>query len=77
MENEAATPVVEEKKLSHNEFIDLTPNEPLFLSTTPGNYKTWRYSHWIIFKENLYIYFEAANKNSTNEIRLSKLPLRN
>lgn len=50
--------------------IDLTPNAPLLRSTTPGDYQTWRYSHWIVVGERMYVYFEAARPNSTNELRL-------
>jgi len=54
-------------------FVDLTPREPLLKSTTPGDYYTWRYSDWIRFRENLYVYFEAARPNNTNEIRVAVL----
>ena len=49
---------------------DLTPDEPLLKSTTPGDYHTWRYSHWLTVGEQVYVYFEAARANNTNEIRL-------
>jgi len=51
-------------------FIDLTPAEPLLRSTTPGDYHTWRYSHWMTVEDKVYAYFEAARPNNTNEIRL-------
>lgn len=54
-------------------FIDLTPAEPLLKSTTPGDYHTWRYSHWLPVRGQLYVYFEAARPNNTNELRLSIL----
>lgn len=56
-------------------YYDLTPNEPLIKSTTPGNYHTWRYSHWLKVPDQkaFYIYYEAARPNDTNEIRLSIL----
>jgi hypothetical protein len=54
-------------------FIDLTPREPLLKSTTPGDYHTWRYSDWIRFGDKLYVYFEAARPNNTNEIRVAVL----
>ncbi len=54
-------------------FVDLTPNEPLLKSTTPGDYHTWRYSHWLSHNESVYVYFEAARPNNTNEIRVSVL----
>jgi len=51
-------------------FIDLTPDEPLLMSTTPGDYHTWRYSHWMRVRNEVFVYFEAARPNNTNEIRL-------
>jgi hypothetical protein len=54
-------------------FIDLTPHEPLLKSTTPGDYHTWRYSHWLPVRDELFVYYEAARPNNTNEIRLSVL----
>lgn len=50
--------------------VDLTPDEPLLRSTTPGAYHTWRYSHWLPVGDELYVYFEAARPNATNEIRM-------
>jgi len=50
--------------------LDLTPEAPLLMSTTPGQYHTWRYSHWLPVGERLFVYFEAARPNNTNEIRL-------
>jgi len=55
--------------------IDLTPDEPLLRSTTPGDYVTWRYSHWMVVCDKLYVYFEAARPNNTNEIRVGVLNL--
>jgi len=54
-------------------FYDLTPDAPLLISTTPGAYHTWRYSHWMRVEEDVYVYFEAARPNGTNEIRLGIL----
>ncbi|MCP4639237.1 MAG: glycoside hydrolase family 32 protein [bacterium] len=52
-------------------FTDLTPDEPLLRSTTPGMYATWRYSHWLSVGDEVYVFFEAARPNNTNEIRLA------
>jgi len=52
-------------------FIDLTPDAPLLKSTTPGAYHTWRYSHWMTVGDEVFVYFEAARPNRTNEIRLA------
>lgn len=51
--------------------VDLTPDQPLLRSTTPGDYHTWRYSHWLPYRGQLYVYFEAARPNSTNEVRVA------
>jgi len=55
-------------------FIDLTPSAPLLKSTTPGDYHTWRYSHWMADGDRILAYFEAARPNNTNEIRVGILP---
>lgn len=55
-------------------FVDLTPTQPLLRSTTPGDYHTWRYSHWLHCDGELRAYAEVARPNSTNEIRLFRLP---
>jgi len=52
-------------------FIDLTPHEPLLKSTTPGDYHTWRYSHWLPVGDRVFVYYEAARPNNTSEVRLS------
>ena len=54
-------------------FTDLTPQEPLLMCTTPGDYHTWRYSHWMSVGDDVFVYFEAARPNNTNEIRLGVL----
>ena len=56
-------------------FIDLTPDAPLLKSTTPGDYHTWRYSHWMVVGRQIFVYFEAARPNNTNEIRLATFEL--
>jgi len=55
-------------------FVDLTPDEPLLQSTTPGACHTWRYSHWLAVGDEVFVYFEAARPNGTNEIRLGVFP---
>lgn len=54
--------------------IDLTPRSPLAVSTTPGKFHTWRYSHWMEVDGELWVYAEVARENDSNEIRLFKLP---
>lgn len=53
-------------------FVDLTPDEPLLKSTTPSQYHTWRYSHWMQVDNEVWAYFEAARPNRTSEIRLGR-----
>ncbi|MCC6696777.1 MAG: hypothetical protein IT365_14195 [Candidatus Hydrogenedentes bacterium] len=56
-------------------FYDLTPNAPLLTSTTPGHFhNTWRYSSWMRVGDEMFVYFEAACANRTNEIRLARFP---
>ncbi|MCX5771721.1 MAG: hypothetical protein NTZ09_15830 [Candidatus Hydrogenedentes bacterium] len=52
-------------------FYDLTPDKPLLKSTTPGDYHTWRYSHWLPVGDQVFMFFEAARPNNTNEVRLA------
>jgi len=60
----------------HN-IIDLTPDSPLLVSTTPSeHFHTWRYSHWMYVGEEVWVYAEVARPNDTNEIRLFRLSLR-
>ena len=54
-------------------FHDLTPEAPLLESTTPGAYRTWRYSHWVRHGGGIKVYFEAACANGTNELRVARL----
>ena len=56
-------------------FLDLTPGEPLLKSTTPGDYHTWRYSHWLAVEDQVFVYFEAARPNNSNELRLGLLDI--
>ncbi|MBN1853216.1 MAG: hypothetical protein JW829_10850 [Pirellulales bacterium] len=50
---------------------DLTPDSPLIKSTTPSEqFHTWRYSHWMHVKDEIWIYAEVACPNNTHEIRL-------
>jgi len=58
------------------QFEDLTAEEPLLVSTTPGDYFTWRYSHWMWVEDELFVYAEVARPNNTNETRLWRLPAR-
>jgi hypothetical protein len=54
---------------------DLSPEAPLFKSSTPGNeFHTWRYSHWLWVEEEIWVYAEVANERQAHEIRLFRLP---
>lgn len=57
----------------HN-VIDLTPESPLIVSTTPSErFHTWRYSHWMCVDGEIWVYAEVAKPNDSNEIRLFRL----
>jgi hypothetical protein len=56
--------------------MDLTPDSPLVISTTPGHFYTWRYSHWMWVDGQIWIYAEVAGENDANEIRLFRLDLK-
>lgn len=58
-----------------HKITDLTPDSPLLISTTPGQFHTWRYSHWIMVGKEMFIYAEVANPNQSHEIRLFKIPM--
>jgi len=51
-------------------YVDMTPDAPILMSTTPGDYHTWRYSHWLLVGSQIFVYFEASRPNNSNEIRL-------
>lgn len=54
--------------------IDLTPDGPLVCSTTPSTFYTWRYSHWMVVGDEIFVYAEVATPNQSHEIRLFRLP---
>lgn len=57
----------------HN-IIDLTPESPLVISTTPSeHFSTCRYSHWMEVDGELWVYAEVACSEKYNEIRLFRL----
>ncbi|MEE4311846.1 MAG: hypothetical protein V2J62_08225 [candidate division KSB1 bacterium] len=58
-----------------NSVIDLTPHQPLLKSTTPGDYHTWRYSQWVYYKNKVFVYFEAARPNNSNELRVAVIDM--
>jgi hypothetical protein len=54
--------------------VDLTPDEPLLISPTPGRLHVWRYSQWIWVGDSIYVYAEVEKTNAAHEIRVFKLP---
>ncbi len=59
-----------------HQIIDLTPDAPLFISNTPRDFYTWRYSHWMIVDEILFIYAEVAREDHAHEIRLFRISMK-
>lgn len=57
-----------------NRVIDLTPESPLLVSTTPSpQFSTWRYSSWLMVGDELWAYAEVVRPNGSNEVRLFRL----
>jgi hypothetical protein len=56
----------------HN-IVDLITESPIALSTTPGNFHTFRYSYWMWVDEEIWVYAEVARPNDSNEIRLFRI----
>ncbi|MBN2152935.1 MAG: hypothetical protein JW839_15900 [Candidatus Lokiarchaeota archaeon] len=54
-------------------FTDLTPQKPALVSSTPGKYQTWRYSHWLRVGNTIHVFFEAACPDDTNELRVAAM----
>ncbi len=55
---------------------DLTPHAPFTVSSTPSPlFSTFRYSHWMMVGEEIWVYAEVARPNRTNEIRLFRLKM--
>lgn len=61
--------------LDYSSWHDLTPGAPLLKSTTPGNYHTWRYSHWLPVDGEMLVFWEGARPNDTFATRLGRFPL--
>lgn len=58
----------------HN-ITDLTPDSPLVISTTPSKFYTFRYTHWMVVEQELFVYAEVANPNNSHEIRLYRIEI--
>ena len=48
-----------ERPSADEAYVDLTPDGPLLISPTPGRLHTWRYSHWMWVKDELWAYAEV------------------
>lgn len=56
--------------------VDITSDEPLLKSSTPNeHFFTFRYSHWLIVEDEIWIYAEVAAANETHEIRRFVVPV--
>lgn len=54
---------------------ELTTASPLALSTTPGNFHTFRYSDWHWVNGEIWVYAEVSKANRAHEIRLFRIPV--
>ena len=59
----------------HN-IIELTIESPLLLSKTPGDFYTFRYSHWMWVDGEIWVYAEVTNENRSHEIRLTRISVK-
>ncbi|NQU53119.1 MAG: hypothetical protein HQ522_11345, partial [Bacteroidetes bacterium] len=59
----------------HN-ITDLTMASPFVISTTPGDFYTWRYSNWLWVDGEIWVYAEVSNLNNSHEVRLFKINLK-
>ena len=58
----------------HN-IIELTTESPLLLSKTPGDFYTFRYSHWMWVDGEIWVYAEVTNENNSHEVRLFRIKI--
>ena len=56
--------------------IDLTPQSPIAISTTPGHFHTFRYSSWLWVDGEIWVYAEVARPNDSHEVRLFRIPVK-
>lgn len=56
--------------------VDITPDAPLLKSSTPSeHFFTFRYSHWLIVDDEIWVYAEVAAPDETHEIRRFVVPV--
>ena len=58
-----------------HQITELTTKSPLALSTTPGQFSTFRYSDWHWVNGEIWVYAEVSKANSAHEIRLFRIPV--
>jgi hypothetical protein len=54
---------------------DLTIDSPVAISSTPGDFSTFRYSHWLWVANEIWVYAEVSRPNNSHEIRLFRLKM--
>jgi len=54
---------------------DLTIDSPVAISSTPGDFSTFRYSHWLWVDGEIWVYAEVSRPNNSHEIRLFRLEM--
>ena len=59
-----------------NHITDLTKSSPVAISTTPGDFYTWRYSDWLWVDGEIWVYAEVSKENNSHEIRLFRIPVK-
>jgi hypothetical protein len=55
---------------------DLTMDSPVAVSSTPGDFFTFRYSHWLWVHGQIWVYAEVSRPNNSHEIRLFRLEMK-
>ena len=58
----------------HN-ITDLTIDSPVAISTTPGDFYTFRYAHWMWVNGEIWVYAEVSRPNNSHEIRLYRIKM--
>lgn len=54
---------------------ELTVESPIAVSTTPGKFHIFRYSHWMWVDGEIWVYAEVARANDSIEIRLFRISI--
>ena len=57
------------------EITDLTPDAPVLESpAVDGEYRTWRYSHWLRVGDWVHVFAEVAYPDLTNRLVVYRFP---